>query len=221
MQWIIYRQLWPKKIDLFQERCDKIDVPNNDFTREFSIMLNGDALEYYLDNLRQKNLSFIDLVQAMKDRFLTRERTRAFLREWDLLSLTANCLKIGQRRHLTPWSWFYQEFLKSRQNCLMRIRMSKFCATNYWVHFVTTAIATLRITNRQTQSEVSYQIYTPLSQHQNEKLHWKQETNHLMLTMSTVGMFGAFPVAVKIAASTETRNVWYVIVKVVGKLITA
>lgn len=42
-----------QKLVFFQERFDQIDVPENDCTRAFSIMLKGDAIKYYLSHQRK------------------------------------------------------------------------------------------------------------------------------------------------------------------------
>lgn len=60
-----------RKLVLFQNRFDQIDVPNHNRTRAFSFIQKGDVLQYYFDNSRQNNMSFNDLIQAMKDRSST------------------------------------------------------------------------------------------------------------------------------------------------------
>lgn len=76
-----------RKFLLFLERCDQADILNEDRNRAFSIMLTGHARQFYFDSLKRKNLSLVELEAAVKSRFLTPERTRALLREWEALSL--------------------------------------------------------------------------------------------------------------------------------------
>lgn len=51
-------------------------------------MLTDNARQFYLDVLRQKNLSLEELLKATKYRFQTPEQTHALLRDWDSLSST-------------------------------------------------------------------------------------------------------------------------------------
>lgn len=71
-----------------KNRCDKVDVFDiKKKTRALSIMLNENARQYYLVSFHPKNLHLPKLVQTMKNRFHRRERTRALLRDSELLLL--------------------------------------------------------------------------------------------------------------------------------------
>lgn len=50
-------------------------------------MLKGHELQFYLDSLKSKSLSFDDLCRSLRQRFEPEERTRALIREWDTVSL--------------------------------------------------------------------------------------------------------------------------------------
>jgi len=52
-------------------------------------MLSGLALYYYFDSLQGKGMSFDELKSSVRNRFVTAEHTRTFLRKWDGISLTS------------------------------------------------------------------------------------------------------------------------------------
>lgn len=76
-----------RKYMLFLERCNQADITKEDRHRAFSIMLIGNARQYYFDSLKPCNLNHKGFEDAMKSRFQTPERTRALIREWDTLTL--------------------------------------------------------------------------------------------------------------------------------------
>ena len=78
-----------RKLCLFHERCQQSNVAADSKHLAFSIMLAGRARDFYFDNLRDKGLSFEELVAAVKRRFITAEHERTLVREWDSLSLNA------------------------------------------------------------------------------------------------------------------------------------
>lgn len=78
-----------RKFMLFLERCDQAAIPNDDRHRAFSIMLIGNARQYYFDNLKSESLDLSSLEKAIKMRFQTPERTRALLREWEMVTLNS------------------------------------------------------------------------------------------------------------------------------------
>lgn len=76
-----------RKFMLFVERCDQADIPAEDRHRAFSMMLTGHARQFYFDSVKKKNLDLDGLVSEIKSRFITPEKTRALLREWEGLNL--------------------------------------------------------------------------------------------------------------------------------------
>lgn len=92
------------KFVLLLERCDQADVNVQDRARAFSIMLTGNARQFYLDSLRDKNHDLDELVHTIKDRFQTPERTRALLREWDNTSLKQSLPPMQASHRPNVWS---------------------------------------------------------------------------------------------------------------------
>lgn len=50
-------------------------------------MLRESASQYYFDACKEKCLTLDELASTIRSRFHTAERTRALLREWEILSL--------------------------------------------------------------------------------------------------------------------------------------
>lgn len=64
---------------LFLKRCDQADILVKDCNKASSITLSGHALHYYLDFLESKSLNLKELEHAVKERFISTERTHALL----------------------------------------------------------------------------------------------------------------------------------------------
>lgn len=64
------------KFMLFLERCDLADIPEEDRHRAFSIILMGNARQFYSDSLKPQKLSLKSLELVVKSRFQTPERVR-------------------------------------------------------------------------------------------------------------------------------------------------
>lgn len=65
------------------------------FSTAFSVMFTGRELQFYFDFAQRKNLDFEALCLEIKGRFITAERTRALLSEWNSLSLKSVIAKGG------------------------------------------------------------------------------------------------------------------------------
>lgn len=78
-----------RKYALFVERCDQSDICEEERRKAFSIMIFGAARQYYFDSLKVKGLYLPGLVEAVKERFYTSERTCTLLREWDAIFLSS------------------------------------------------------------------------------------------------------------------------------------
>lgn len=78
-----------RKYFIFQERCDQIGVFSDERRKAFSIMLCGNAWQFYFDFLRNKGLPLNELESTTKERFPTAERIRVLLRDWNDMNFSA------------------------------------------------------------------------------------------------------------------------------------
>ena len=76
-----------RKYDLFCERCEQVGISGEDRMKAVSIMLCGNAIQFYLKNVKGHHHTFAECVNAIKSRFVTKESSRSLLREWDTLTL--------------------------------------------------------------------------------------------------------------------------------------
>lgn len=77
-----------RKYMLFLEKCNQSDIPAEERHLVFLIVLTEHTRQLYFDLLKKQNLDLNGLVEGMRYRFLTPERTRALINEWDELSLS-------------------------------------------------------------------------------------------------------------------------------------
>lgn len=75
-----------RKQSLFEELCGQASTTENLKGRAFSIMLTYYARHYYFDSLRGKQLSFLELDEAVIQRLVTAEQKTALVRDWDSLT---------------------------------------------------------------------------------------------------------------------------------------
>ena len=76
------------KRDLFLSHCAMAGMTEpDDFARAFSLMLKGDAKDYYLETAHGQELSFEEKASRIRERFYTEERMHALQRKWNAMSL--------------------------------------------------------------------------------------------------------------------------------------
>lgn len=74
-----------QNFSLFIERCEQDEVETDeDLRKAFSTVPAGDARKYYFQTLRSRNLDLLSLLSEIRNRLQTKERTKTFLREWDI-----------------------------------------------------------------------------------------------------------------------------------------
>ena len=77
------------KLKFFFSRCRIAGImDNSNMASAFSMMLNGEAMEYHLERCHGLGLSFEEQASTTRERFYTEERIFALRREWDRLSLS-------------------------------------------------------------------------------------------------------------------------------------
>ena len=76
------------KLALFDERCEQAEVYRSSKLAAFSIMFEGAARSYYLAKVKGKCHTFEEAVALIRKRFITPERTRALVQEWEEMSLS-------------------------------------------------------------------------------------------------------------------------------------
>lgn len=67
-------------------------LPSKNKPRAFSLMLTGVALEYYFTHVKGVVTDFHLMVEKIKARFLTEERTLYMIQEWESTTLSS-CIK--------------------------------------------------------------------------------------------------------------------------------
>jgi hypothetical protein len=77
------------KVNLFIDKCQRIDYPRDQLARAVPVMLTGPAYRYYLHNLANKGKSYNDLIHALQKRYETEAIRDRYLREWESLDLAA------------------------------------------------------------------------------------------------------------------------------------
>ncbi len=75
------------KLPIFYDNCTRCALPMNNWNMAFSFMLKGKARQYYYDHLFNKELSFEQLVQRVRDRFHSQENRQMYMREWQSITL--------------------------------------------------------------------------------------------------------------------------------------
>ncbi|KID81354.1 Ribonuclease H-like protein [Metarhizium guizhouense ARSEF 977] len=75
------------KVNLFIDKCQRIDYPRDQLARAVPVMLTGPAYRYYLNNLANKGKSYDDLITALQKRYETEAIRDRYLREWESLDL--------------------------------------------------------------------------------------------------------------------------------------
>ena len=75
------------KVNLFIDKCQRIDYPRDQLARAVPVMLTGPAYRYYLNNLANKGKSYNDLIHALQKRYETEAIRDRYLREWESLDL--------------------------------------------------------------------------------------------------------------------------------------
>ena len=103
------------KLTIFTDRCQKADIPKQEFSQAYSTMLRGLALDHYYTNLKSNPLSapFDKLCEATRNYFEGPEYKRNILTQWNATKLrtvmdknteksTIECLQIliKDLRHL-------------------------------------------------------------------------------------------------------------------------
>lgn len=68
---------------MFKKPCDRASVDTDEKPRAFSIMLNDRTRDYYFGHLHGKNLTFDNMTDSVKTRFIRAEHDRTLVREWD------------------------------------------------------------------------------------------------------------------------------------------
>lgn len=76
-----------QKFMLFNDRCSQANISEVARRKAFLTMLTRNTLPSYLEVLSKQTLDLMVLSLHTKERFQTPERTRALLREWNLLAL--------------------------------------------------------------------------------------------------------------------------------------
>eukprot|EP00171_Calliarthron_tuberculosum_P022824 IDg22824t1 len=76
-----------QKLKVFNERCEQTGVQEHEKALAFSLMLDGTALHYYVDHIKNSTPTFHGRINKIKNRFETQERTLSLIREWDSISL--------------------------------------------------------------------------------------------------------------------------------------
>jgi len=61
-------------------------------------MLSVPALEYYLDTIKPLGAPYVDIILAIRKRFITKERTLYFTREWEETKLTTYLSKYTDKK---------------------------------------------------------------------------------------------------------------------------
>ncbi|OWT43021.1 polyprotein [Pochonia chlamydosporia 170] len=77
------------KVNMFIDKCQRIDYPRDQLARAVPVMLTGPAYRYYLNNLANKGKSYNDLIHALQKRYETEAIRDRYLREWESLNLAA------------------------------------------------------------------------------------------------------------------------------------
>eukprot|EP00171_Calliarthron_tuberculosum_P022803 IDg22803t1 len=76
-----------RKLKVFFERCDQTGVPDHEKATAFSLMLEGVALQYYVDHIKTSSDTIHGRINMIKQRFVTHERTLSLIREWESTTL--------------------------------------------------------------------------------------------------------------------------------------
>ena len=82
------RDNFEKKLKIFEERCEQCGISESEKPKAFSLMLTGVALEYYFSHVKGVISNFDAMVEKVKQRFLTEERTLTMTQEWESTSLS-------------------------------------------------------------------------------------------------------------------------------------
>lgn len=76
------------KFFFFLVCCEEADVAEDERQSAFLIMFTGHARQFYFDHLKREKLTFGELENEVRKRFMTPERMRALLRGCDSISVT-------------------------------------------------------------------------------------------------------------------------------------
>ena len=63
-----------RKLQIFYDLCPKASVPPKSYSNAFSIMLKGDARDYYYNKISSHGLNFTTMVKTTQEHFETEER---------------------------------------------------------------------------------------------------------------------------------------------------
>jgi len=63
-----------RKLQIFYNLCLKASVPPKSYSNAFSIMLKGDARDYYYNKISGHGLNFTTMVKTTREHFKTEER---------------------------------------------------------------------------------------------------------------------------------------------------
>jgi hypothetical protein len=76
-----------QRLEIFYDQCDSAGIPPEGFRRAFTIMLTGDALDYYYNNSLRHITSFEDICTKIRANFEGEEYKREMLTLWSTISL--------------------------------------------------------------------------------------------------------------------------------------
>ena len=62
------------KLQIFYNLCPKVGVPPKSYSSAFSIMLKGDARDYYYDKISGRGLTFLAMSKTIQEHFKIEER---------------------------------------------------------------------------------------------------------------------------------------------------
>ncbi|CEJ95277.1 Putative Polyprotein [[Torrubiella] hemipterigena] len=75
------------KLNLFADKCQRLEFPSNELARALPIMLSGAASEHYVNNLSNRGLDYSELVHRLRARFEPEAMMNRYRTEWRALSL--------------------------------------------------------------------------------------------------------------------------------------
>jgi hypothetical protein len=75
------------KLQIFYDMCPKAGVPPGSYSSAFSIMLKGDARDYYYDKISGRGLTFSAMTKTIREHFETEERRQQMLSKWNTTTL--------------------------------------------------------------------------------------------------------------------------------------
>lgn len=94
------------KINLFVDKCRRVELPNEALARAFPVILKGLTAAFYVNTLASKDLTYVNLTNAIRQHFEPDSVLNGYRMEWQALSML---------------SYIEKNPDKSRQDCLIML----------------------------------------------------------------------------------------------------